>query len=64
MLELVLAGVIIAAVAAAAVATGVRDRRRRRTERLAAEADCVPRGEPIPGGWPGGGSVESRSPAP
>ncbi|MFG3339303.1 hypothetical protein [Glycomyces sp. NPDC048151] len=64
MVELVLAGVIIAAVAAAVVVTGVRDHRRRRAERLAAEADRMPRGEPIPSGWPDGGSVEDRSPAP
>lgn len=53
MVELVLAGVIVAAVGAAALMTGVRDARRRRAERLAAEADRERRGEPIPGGWPG-----------
>lgn len=51
MVELILAGVIIGAVCAAAVVTGVRDQRRRKAIRLAAERSGVPSGEPIPGGW-------------
>ena len=52
MVELVLAGVIIGAVMAAAAVTGIRDRRRRKEERAEAERGGVPPfGEPIPSGW-------------
>jgi hypothetical protein len=64
MVELVLAGVIVAAVGAAALMTGVADARRRRAERLAAEADRERRGEPIPGGWPGSGGAGAPPVAP
>jgi hypothetical protein len=57
MTALILAGVIVGAVAAAAAATGFLEHRRRRSERLAAQADRESRGEPIPTGWPDRGSV-------
>ncbi len=50
MVEMILAGVIIGVVLAAATATGVRDWRRRRRERIEDEAPR-PGGDPIPGGW-------------
>ncbi|WP_205326575.1 hypothetical protein [Glycomyces sp. YM15] len=49
MVELVLAGVIVGAIGAAAVVTGILDHRRRR--RREAETEGAPSGEPIPGGW-------------
>lgn len=63
MVELVLAVVIIAAVSAAALMTGIADTRRRRAERLAAQAEHAPRGEPIPGGWTGDGDGDRADPA-
>lgn len=59
MVELILAGVIIGGVCAAAVVTSVRDRRRRKTDRQAAERDGVPHGEPIPGGWVATGDLQN-----
>jgi hypothetical protein len=58
-IEMVLAGVIIGAVSAAAAVTGFRDWRRRRAERTESPAPAF--GEPIPSGWTtgadrGGGS--------
>ncbi|MCD0446188.1 hypothetical protein LO763_21480 [Glycomyces sp. A-F 0318] len=49
MVEMVLAGVIIGAVSAAAAVSGLQDRRRRRAERRGTEAPVF--GEPIPSGW-------------
>jgi predicted small secreted protein len=57
MVEMILAGVIIGGVCAAAVVTDVRDRRRRRQEILEAERSGVPYGEPIPGGWIAAGDL-------
>ncbi|MDN3238977.1 hypothetical protein [Glycomyces tritici] len=51
MVELILAGVIIGAVSAAALVTGIRDHHRRKAARLATERGGDPSGEPIPGGW-------------
>jgi hypothetical protein len=52
MIELVLAGVIIGAVMAAAAVTGIRDLRRGKAERVNSErAGPPPFGEPIPSGW-------------
>ena len=48
MVELVLAGVIIGAVSAAALVTGVRDRRRSAPR---PDPGTEPGGEPIPSGW-------------
>ncbi|MFC3492088.1 hypothetical protein [Glycomyces rhizosphaerae] len=59
MLELILAGVIIGAVMAAAVITSVRDRHRRKADRLSDERDVESWGEPIPGGWVATGGVQS-----
>jgi hypothetical protein len=64
MIALTLAGVLIGAVCAAAVLTGVRDHRRRRAERLAAQADREAHGEPIPSGWPDRGTVAGRPATP
>ncbi|GAA2129123.1 hypothetical protein [Glycomyces algeriensis] len=60
MVELILAGVIISAVCAAAVVTGVRDRRR---TAVRPDADREPGGEPIPSGWTahGGGQGGDRT---
>lgn len=58
MVELILAGVIIGAVMAAAVVTSVRDHRRRKADRLSGERDDEPCGEPIPGGWVATGGVQ------
>ncbi|WP_158299665.1 hypothetical protein [Glycomyces paridis] len=56
MVEMILAGVIVGAVAAVAAVTGLRERRARRRP-----VPRPPRGEPIPGGWAaprsGGGAV-------
>jgi hypothetical protein len=60
MVALVMAGVIIGAVCAAAVVTGVRDHRRHRAESLADQAERVPCGEPIPSGWPDRGTVAAQ----
>jgi hypothetical protein len=57
MVALMLAGVLIGAVGAAAVLTGLRDHRRLRAERLAAQSDRGTCGEPIPSGWPDRGTV-------
>ncbi|SDE28618.1 hypothetical protein [Glycomyces harbinensis] len=54
MVELLLAGVIIGAVATAAAVTGVRDRRRRRAERTGPRDAAPTSGEPIPSGWTAG----------
>jgi hypothetical protein len=64
MTALILAGLIVGAVAAAAVVTGFLEYRRRRSERLAAQADRASRSEPIPTGWPRGSTLSQRSPAP
>ncbi|GAA2292815.1 hypothetical protein GCM10009853_055890 [Glycomyces scopariae] len=50
MVEMILAGVIVGAVAAAAVITGARDRRKRRRLRDDDEFDGASPA-PIPGGW-------------
>lgn len=50
MVEMILAGVIIGFVLAAATATGVRDWRRRRRERRE-DAAARSAADPIPGGW-------------
>ncbi len=52
MVEMILAGVIVGAVVAAAVVTDTRDRRRRRA--LAGLDDGAGHPEPIPGGWHAG----------
>ncbi|MQM25420.1 hypothetical protein [Glycomyces albidus] len=49
MVEMILAGVIVGAVAAAAVITGTRDRRRRKA--LDGLDGAAGHPEPIPGGW-------------
>jgi hypothetical protein len=64
MVALTLAGVLIGAIGAAAVLTGVRDHRRLRAERLAAQADRETCGEPIPSGWPHGSTLSQRSTTP
>jgi hypothetical protein len=54
--QLILAGVIIGGVMAAAVVTAVWDRRRRKALRKEDEF-AAPHGEPIPGGWTGTGGT-------
>jgi hypothetical protein len=59
MVEMILAGVIIGAVMAAAAVTDIRDRRRQKEERLEAERGGVPPfGEPIPSGWMATGGLQ------